>query len=113
MEEGSRQSFFRFQSITTYKSLRTIFTGMSVQDILEKKTKQLELPIPLELCMRKQAQEAKANNNISQSSSRRRCWSREVFKKIKKKILVKIKLKKKGAKSPTLVVHESDGNVEI
>lgn len=37
MEEGSRQSFFRFQSITTYKSLRTIFTGMSVQDILEKK----------------------------------------------------------------------------
>lgn len=46
--------------------------------------------------MRKQAQEAKANNNISQSSSRRRCWSREVFKKIKKQILVKIKLKKKG-----------------
>lgn len=87
---------------------------MSVQDILEKKTKQLELPIPLELCMRKQAQEAKANNNIWQSSSRRRCWSREVFKKKKnkKQILVKIKLKK-GAKSPTLVVHESDGNVEI
>lgn len=35
------------------------------------------------------------------------------FQKNKKQILVKIKLKKKGAKSPTLVVHESDGNVEI